>query len=228
LPADSVEKIEAGDSVVQRFDAMQAKLAPGDVKGMLALADFCRDHEMRDRERQMLLKVIERAPEQAEARARLGYVRTEAGWVTHDEQMRAQGMVQHEGQWVTRAQLVEIERLEAQAKTAAHERDKAEAELEAKRLELQKARESKAQADTTAQMQRTQPVMYSSIYTPYAYAPPAVYTPSAITPPVPAPTSGGPGHCLDPPLCSRFAPSWGPPRRPFPIAGVKDPFDYLR
>ncbi|MFI5307007.1 MAG: hypothetical protein ACHQ53_06635 [Polyangiales bacterium] len=234
LPAESVEKIERSDSVVQRFEALYAKLAPGDVKGLLTLANFCRDHDMRERERQMLLQVIEHAPDQAEARARLGYVHTEAGWITRDEQMRAQGLVQHDGQWVTREHLIEIERLEAQAQTAAHERDKAEAELEAKRLELQKARESKAQGatDASAQALRPQPMMVSGYYSPYAYASPvytpSVYTPSVYTPTVSTPSAGAPGHCLDPPLCSRFAPSWGPPRRTFPIAGVRDPFDYLR
>src|SRR4029077_2055128 len=47
LPADSVQRIEAAESDVQRFEARYAKLARGDVKGMMALADFCRDHDMR-------------------------------------------------------------------------------------------------------------------------------------------------------------------------------------
>jgi hypothetical protein len=216
LPSDSVERIERSESTVQRFEAMSAKLRPGDVKALMALADFCRDHEMRDREQQMLHKVIEASPDHAEARARLGYVRTQSGWITREDQLRAQGLVEHEGQWVTREQLIELERLRAQADTAAHERDKAQAELETKRVELDKARASKAEAAAQPApmvQQQPAPVFYGGYYAPRAYAPYPAYDAD---------------RCLDPPRCTRTAagPTW-PHHSSFPIAGVKDPFDYL-
>jgi hypothetical protein len=224
LPADSVQRIEAAESDVQRFEARYAKLRPGDVKGMMALADFCRDHDMRERERQLLLKVIEVSSDHAEARSRLGYVHTDAGWVTREEQMRAQGLVQHEGQWVTRQQLVEIERLQAEADIAAHERDKAQVELEQKRLELDKERASRdaAQADRTrvAQVAQVPPTTYYGPYPSYAGYGYAGYGYAG---------SLGPARCFGV-HCSRAAPppTWPPPRAPFPIPGVRDPFDYTR
>ncbi len=227
LPASEVERIEPSESVVQHFEAQYAKLRPGDVKGLLTLADYCRDHQMRDRERQMLLKVVEVSPDHAEARARLGYVHTDAGWVTREDQMRAQGMVLHEGQWVTRAQLIEMERLQAQADTAAHERDKAQAELETKRVELEKARVERDQAAASAEQSTptnaaTPPPAYYG-YGSYGYgyaAPPYAYAPHAGY-------GGRDGRrCLDPPRCARTAPAW-PHHSAFPIPGVKDPFDYL-
>jgi hypothetical protein len=228
LPAESVARIEQGTSAVQRFEERYAKLAAGDIKGLMALADFCRDHEMRDRERQLLLKVIETSPDHAEARARLGYVRTNAGWVTREDQMRAQGMVQHEGQWVTREQLMEIERLQAEAATAAHERDKAQTELEQKRVELERAREresdERAQA-STAQAQQSQLPM-TTYYAPYAsygtypsFVPYAPYAPG---------WASGAGRCVGG-RCSRTYGTPPEPRHaPFPIPGVRDPFDYVR
>jgi hypothetical protein len=63
---------------VRRVAARYAQLKPGDVRGLLELADFCRDHGMPARERELLERVIEHAPDHAQGRARLGYVRTSA------------------------------------------------------------------------------------------------------------------------------------------------------
>lgn len=228
LPAESVERIETADSDIQRFEARYAKWKPGDVKGLMALADFCRDHELRAREQRMLQKVVELAPDHKEARARLGYVHTDNGWVTREEQLRAQGLVQHDGQWVTREQLLAIERAQAQADTAAHERDKAQAELEAKRLELEKARASKDAAQASPQNAAAQPQpSYATGYAYPTYAPYTTVTPYTSYSPY-APYAASSGRCWDA-RCSRAAPPPAAPRHAsFPIAGVRDPFDYFR
>src|SRR5689334_1410745 len=51
LPRASVVKIERSESAVQRFEARRAQLKPGDVQGLLELANFARDHAMPGRER---------------------------------------------------------------------------------------------------------------------------------------------------------------------------------
>ncbi|HEX7481155.1 MAG TPA: hypothetical protein VF331_25355 [Polyangiales bacterium] len=217
LSADTVERIEQGESDVQRFDAQLAKLATGDLKGRLALANFCRDHGMLDRERQLLQQIIDVWPDHAEARARLGYVHTDAGWIKREQQLREQGMVKQQGQWVTQQQALEMQRLQAEADTAAHERDKAQAELESKRLEvasrqteLDRARATKlaeeaARSQAASQPQPAMPSYYS--YTPYA----PYYAPSIRT---------------------GYYPQALPRARvrndSFPIAGVQDPWVYIR
>jgi hypothetical protein len=230
LPAESVERIESSQSDVQTFETRYEKLKPGDIKGLIELANFCRDHDMRGREQQLLQKVIEVLPDHKEARARLGYVQTERGWITRDEQMRAQGLVLHDGQWITREQLLAIERAQAEADTAARQREKAQLELESKRLELEKQRASK-DAEATAQNAPQPPFAPSFGYGPYptyaaypTYAPYTTYTPYGTYPP--SRTIIPPG-CADP-RCSHRAPTYGSPHRSFPIAGVRDPFDYFR
>jgi hypothetical protein len=221
LSADSVERIEAAESDVQRFEARYEKLKPGDIQGLMELADFCRDHEMRAREQQMLEKVIELAPDHKDARARLGYVHTDNGWLTHDDYMRSQGFVLHDGQWITRVQLIELERAQAQADTAARERDKAQVELEQKRLELEKARASKDATPPSPPAPVPQPVP------PYAnYAPYITYTPYSIYSPYASYAGRAFPHCWDG-HCTRPTP---PVHQhvPFPIPGVRDPFDYMR
>jgi len=56
--------------------------------------------------------------------------------VTEADAMRAKGMVQHEGQWMTPSDLREIERRDAEVETRARDREAAEADLAARRAEL--------------------------------------------------------------------------------------------
>jgi hypothetical protein len=104
LSASEVEAIEPGPSPVQRFEAMHSKIGARDAKALLVLANFCRDHDMKERERLVLLQLLELTPEQPEVRARLGYVKSEAGWVKREQQLRDQGYVHYDGRWSPRAQ----------------------------------------------------------------------------------------------------------------------------
>jgi hypothetical protein len=135
LSADSVERIDRKQSAVQRYDTLASKLEPGDIKGRLSLAEFCREHAMTSREKELLQQVLEIDSNQAEARARLGYVKTPSGWISHDENMRSQGFVQRDGQWVTRERALELDRLQAEADAAARDRDAAQAALDNQRAE---------------------------------------------------------------------------------------------
>jgi hypothetical protein len=136
LGADSVQRIDRKQSAVQRYDALASKLEPGDIKGRLSLAEFCRDHAMASREKELLQQVLEIDSNQAEARARLGYVKTPDGWISHDEHMQAQGYVKRDGQWVTRERAFELDRLQAEADAASRDRDAAQAALDSQRAEL--------------------------------------------------------------------------------------------
>jgi hypothetical protein len=166
LSADSVERIERGQSPVQRYEALEGKLQPGDVKGRLALADFCRDNGMNAREKTLLREVIELDPEQAHARARLGYVKTPAGWITQDEQMRAQGYVRKDGQWVSPERALELDRLRAEADAAARDRERAQAALDAQRAEQVAARQRELddEADRAALQPTEAPAPYGYGY----------------------------------------------------------------
>jgi hypothetical protein len=151
LPADMVKRIDAGSSGVQEFEAKLARLAPNDVRGLLALADYCRDHDMPAREKEALQRILEVDPDHAEARARLGYVKTPSGWMTRDEQMEARGFVKYEGQWITHDQMLDIERrlLETEAADTARERERAralQAEYDAEAADADQAAWANAQA----------------------------------------------------------------------------------
>jgi hypothetical protein len=162
VPADSVERIEKSESVVGEFDARYAALQKGDVKARLALADYCRDHAMRAEERRLLLQVIDLDADNAAARARLGFEKTETGWLTREDAMRARGLVEHDGRWMTPSDAAALERTRVEREAAVERRDAEEAELAARRAQL-----SAQQSEVDAQASRLPPDPYYSGYAPY-------------------------------------------------------------
>ena len=207
LSAASVASIEESETDLERVQQRLEQLKPNDLQGMLKLASFCRDHDMRSRERELLLKVVALQPDHAEARARLGYVRGRDGsWITQDEQRREAGLVPYHGRFITEAELSEIERREAEAKLARIAREQAELELEAKKLELAQKRSERARAEQ-AKPEPSQPARVGS-YPPY----PVVYS---------VPVVGPSGTCVG---GTCIPAGWKGPK-PFPIPGVRDPRD---
>jgi hypothetical protein len=147
LSASEVEEIEAGPSAVQRFEAMHAKVGARDPKALLALANFCRDHDMKERERLLLLQLLELTPEQPEVRARLGYVKSDAGWVKREQQLRDQGFVHYDGRWLPRDQPWPADRVEAHRDA---QRSPAQARPAAKRAKSDSKPLAEGDADMTA------------------------------------------------------------------------------
>jgi hypothetical protein len=172
LPADAVVRIEKTESVVSRFEARYGALAPRDAKGRLELADYCRDHDMRARERQLLLEVLEIDGNNAAARARLGYLKTDAGWVTQAEAMRARGLVERDGQWMSPSELRDMDRRDAEVEDRARQREAADADVATRRAQL-----AIREADLDAQQSRMrwQAMQVSSMYTPFY---PPIYRPT--------------------------------------------------
>ena len=58
------------------------------LEGHLQLADWCAEHELIDQERAHLTRVIDLSPDHPLARARLGFVRQNGGWVSASELAR--------------------------------------------------------------------------------------------------------------------------------------------
>jgi hypothetical protein len=136
LDADSVLRIEKAVTPLEEITQLRAKLADDAISERIELANRCREAELARCERQLLEEVIARDANHAEARARLGYVRVEDGWIKRAE-LTARN---EEREKVARAA---DQRALAQAQierdTAELSRKQAELALERERLALQKA-----------------------------------------------------------------------------------------
>jgi hypothetical protein len=226
LSAGSVARIEPGEAPTEKVDERAQALAPNDVDGLIKLADYCRDHDMHAREQDLLRKVLAVAPDHPEARARLGYVRTETGWVTQDAHMRAQGMIKRDGRWLTPEQLLALQRLEAQTRVAQLERDKAQLEVERQRMRLAGDKADQAYLERQREREQNRPPQsqnlvsgVSAYYSPFGYggtfAPPFLPWPNAAHA---GQAGGGPGMARPNPN-----PLPGPGPAPVPYGSIRDP-----
>lgn len=155
FPRSAVQKVVRTSSALAEAQRRQAALSPNDVAGMLRLADFCRDHELRGHERALLERIVARDPDHAEARRRLGYVRTSEGWITTAELARRTD----EARRARRQSELSLANQQAALKLA-------EAKLERERAELARTR--------TAATRASEPVVVPypyPLYAPYTFAP---------------------------------------------------------
>jgi HEAT repeat protein/PBS lyase HEAT-like repeat-containing protein len=96
--------VESRDTARDVYTSMAAKLKPNDTAGHFALASWCRDHGLKDEAVSEFVAVLKFDTNHAEARKKLGYVKTEHGWLTREQAMRARGMVLVNGHWVLEAE----------------------------------------------------------------------------------------------------------------------------
>ena len=73
---------------------------PDTVQGQLQLADWCRQHGLDAQRKTHLERVLQLDPDQAEARAKLGYHKVKDQWMTHAEEMADKGYVLRDGRWM--------------------------------------------------------------------------------------------------------------------------------
>jgi hypothetical protein len=103
LAKEQIARIEPGPTVMdvfdQRFAGIDAK-APGAAEQLVELAHWCEARRMHARARQCYEKAIVADPENAAARAALGFVRYAGTWMTSDERNRDEGLVLFRKAWV--------------------------------------------------------------------------------------------------------------------------------
>jgi len=102
-----IEWIDQRPTARQVFERMAGALDPDDADGHFALGTWCRRHNLRNEMQELFRQAIEIDPDHERARAELGYVRTEEGWMTRDEAMEARGMVRVDGEWMTEEEAAE-------------------------------------------------------------------------------------------------------------------------
>ena len=122
VPASRVDRIVKGRTALDEYEDRAAKLGPKDVEGWKSLARWASKEGYPGQARQACKKVLEIAPNDADARKALGFVSLDGRWVTLEESYRAKGYVKHGGEWMTQS--------EAQAAQAADAAERAQRDAE--------------------------------------------------------------------------------------------------
>jgi len=141
VPASSVLRIEEGRSPLQDYEERAGRLAPGDVDGWIALAQWAEGQGLGTQAREAYHRALAASPDDPRANAALGNMKVNGKWVTEEESYRARGYVQYEGEWMTPAERDAAER----ARAAEEERDRERREAD-RRVQEAEGRAAEAEA----------------------------------------------------------------------------------
>lgn len=99
-----IAKIETVTDAVAEYQKL-ARTSPDTVDAHWQLAEWCREHKLREERRQHLDRVLELNPNHADARAALGFHQKDGQWMNRDDVMAARGLVLFDGKYVTPQQV---------------------------------------------------------------------------------------------------------------------------
>jgi hypothetical protein len=143
LPMSRVERIVSTTSRLTEFRDRAARLDRGDIPGWLALAAWADRNDLRTQARGAWEHVLSVDPANAVAQRALGNVWHADRWMEPSDAMRAQGLVEFEGQWMSPGE--RETRLRVQAAEAVAMRENALADARIAEAEA-RAREAEARA----------------------------------------------------------------------------------
>ena len=143
VPVSSVLRIVEGRSPLHEYEERASRLAPGDVDGWVALAEWASARGLGTQAREAYHRALAASPDDARANEALGNVRINGRWVSEDEGYRARGYVQYEGEWITPAEHEAI--LRERAAEDARDRERREADSRVREAEA-RAEEAEARA----------------------------------------------------------------------------------
>lgn len=168
LPLRSVVRIEQKRPASEEARQREARIRSDDIEGLLALADYCREHDLRAKEHELLQRVLRVAPDHELARHRLGYVRAKEGWITGAERARRE-----------RADELDKKKAELAKQQGELELDQKKAELTLNEARLERERAAFLEERARRERERDERVVYPSYYVaPIGPVPPALTPPS--------------------------------------------------
>jgi hypothetical protein len=92
-----------------------SRTSPDTVDAHWKLAEWCREHKLRDERRQHLERILELNPNYADARTALGFHQKNGQWMNRDDVMTSRGLVLFQGKYIT-PQQVELLKQQTESK----------------------------------------------------------------------------------------------------------------
>ena len=119
FPRDQVVSVTKGETALHAWPIRYAEIEKSkDAKDFTKLAAWATENGMPRYVNGLMKRALELDPDNAEARANLGYVRHQGRWLTVAELRKEQGLVRDAGRWVLplEKELEERRRLEAESR----------------------------------------------------------------------------------------------------------------
>lgn len=100
--------------------AARARTAPDTIEAQMALANWCREHNLNGEANKHAERVVELDPTNAEARQMLNFRNVDGQWMTREQMMSARGLVFYGGKYRTRQEVSLLEAEDKHKQLAAH------------------------------------------------------------------------------------------------------------
>ena len=129
ISSAAIERIERKPSALDEYQKRLAQLNQDDADAHSKLGAWARANGLKLQARGHFEKAIALNPNHAAARQALGYRLVGGKWLNEDEEMRARGLVKHDGQWMAPEAAARLKALQAELAIARERRMAAETEL---------------------------------------------------------------------------------------------------
>lgn len=150
VPRSRVQRIVSGSAALTTYRQRASRLAATDTAGWLELALWAQERDLTTQAQEAFERVVALDPANALAQRALARESVGGQWLPRDEAMRARGLVEFEGRWVSREEreaALEERATEQAAKSDAELAERRQAEAEARIREAEaRAREAEARA----------------------------------------------------------------------------------
>jgi len=178
IAKDAIARIETKPSPLDEYQKRLADLDKGNAEAQYKLGLWARANGLKHQAKRHFEKAIAIDPNHAAARQALGFRLLGGKWLSEGEEMRARGLVQYEGQWMTPEAVARLKQLQAELTIAREQRVAAEAELEKARQQAQQPAATPVYGNPYEQYYRSRPSTtyywgstYSYPYYRYDYRP---------------------------------------------------------
>lgn len=108
-----VEFVTRRPRVLEEYE-VKAKTTADSAEAQWEFAEWCRENDLDEQRRDHLGKVVEREPDHAAARKALGQTNHDGEWLTREEIMEKRGLVAYKGRWITPQELELVEKSQAE------------------------------------------------------------------------------------------------------------------
>lgn len=170
LPLARVERIVSSAAAITEYRGRAEKLAPNDVQGWSALAEWAEQNDLRTQSREAWRRVLAADPENTVAHLAMGDVRHGGQWMDFASSQRARGLVEVDGAWMTPGEREAQARREAaeaserrQAAIAASQRQEADARVREAEARARMAEAEAARAEADASVDGGIPIGYGVV-----------------------------------------------------------------
>jgi len=109
---DKVKEILFEKTPLEEFEQGFAKLGENDAQGFYSLGLWAKEKGLKQEAEKCFRKVVGIMPDHTGARKELGHIRHKGEWLPYEEAMKANGLEEHKGRWVTPGEKEQLEKEE--------------------------------------------------------------------------------------------------------------------